>query len=64
MDEFPTDSNPAQVLMALTEGGMQYFIAGARASVGMKALHFVPLHESLYQLIIKLSLKCRQKVAP
>ena len=50
--------------MALTEGGMQYFIAGARASVGMKALHFVPLNERLYQLIIKLSLKCRWKVAP
>lgn len=26
-----------KVLMALTEGGMQYLIAGARASVGMKA---------------------------
>ena len=27
----------AEVLMALTEGGMQYLVAGARASVGMKA---------------------------
>lgn len=28
----------SQVLMALTEGGMQYLIAGARANVAMKAL--------------------------
>lgn len=37
----------SQVLMALTEGGMQYLIAGARANVAMKALGslsiFLPL---------------------
>lgn len=39
-----------KVLMALTEGGMQYFIAGARASVGMKAgryLYEVKIIEAL-----------------
>mmetsp|Transcript_46372 Transcript_46372/g.83697 ORF Transcript_46372/g.83697 Transcript_46372/m.83697 type:complete len:432 (+) Transcript_46372:77-1372(+) len=30
-------ANDGKVLMALTEGGMQYLIAGARASLGMKA---------------------------
>ena len=35
-----------QVLMALTEGGMQYLIAGARANIAMKAL----CSESLSQL--------------
>ena len=64
MDGFPIDSSSAQVLMALTEGGMQYFIAGARASVGMKALHFMLLNERLHQLIIQSGLKCRWKVAP